>query len=560
MENGIIELALVTFLAAILGILGRIFKQPLFIAYLATGLLIGYFNYGDIVQKDFFQIFSEFGIMFLLFLVGLEVNYASIRTVGKISFILGIGQIIFTFFIGYIILHFGFGYAQVSAAYIALALTFSSTIIIVKLLSEKKDLNSLYGKISVGFMLVQDFVAIFVLVILAGLQTGSDGLAHNIIFTLLKGAGLFAGAVLLGRHVIPVLMNRVARSQELLFLISLAWLFLVVAAVQQLGFSLAIGGFIAGLALANSSENFEISGQMKPLKDFFLFIFFIILGSTIVISNVGGLLPLVVVLTLLVVIGNPFIVLLLMRILGYRRRTSFMAGLTVAQIGEFSLILAAMGLQLGHLTENDVALVTSVAVITITLCSYLIMNGNSLAIKLDPVLKFFERKRTGVEDVLIEDMVRRDIILVGVKRTGQAIAAHLTPQQVLLIDFDPDVVKKFRERGYSVLLGDIADPEIIEHAHMYDAHLVISTSPDFNDNMTLLSYVKKIEGNRKVVVRARTEIEARLLYKKGADYVIMPHFTAGNYIGHAVKEDPGGMFLNELKKRDISLLEKEVFS
>ena len=560
MENGIIELAIVTFLAAILGILGRIFKQPLFIAYLATGLLIGYFNYGDIVQKDFFRIFSEFGIMFLLFLVGLEVNYASIRTVGKISFILGIGQIIFTFFIGYIILHFGFGYAQVSAAYIALALTFSSTIIIVKLLSEKKDLNSLYGKISVGFMLVQDFVAIFVLVILAGLQTGSDGLAHNIIFTLLKGAGLFAGAVLLGRHVIPVLMNRVARSQELLFLISLAWLFLVVAAVQQLGFSLAIGGFIAGLALANSSENFEISGQMKPLKDFFLFIFFIILGSTIVISNVGGLLPLVVVLTLLVVIGNPFIVLLLMRILGYRRRTSFMAGLTVAQIGEFSLILAAMGLQLGHLTENDVALVTSVAVITITLCSYLIMNGNSLAIKLDPVLKFFERKRTGVEDVLIEDMVRRDIILVGVKRTGQAIAAHLTPQQVLLIDFDPDVVKKFRERGYSVLLGDIADPEIIEHAHMYDAHLVISTSPDFNDNMTLLSYVKKIEGNRKVVVRARTEIEARLLYKKGADYVIMPHFTAGNYIGHAVKEDPGGMFLNELKKRDISLLEKEVFS
>ena len=560
MEHGIIELALVTFLAAILGILGRIFKQPLFIAYLATGLLIGYFNYGDIVQKDFFRIFSEFGIMFLLFLVGLEVNYASIRTVGKISFILGIGQIIFTFFIGYIILYFGFGYAQVSAAYIALALTFSSTIIIVKLLSEKKDLNSLYGKISVGFMLVQDFVAIFVLVILAGLQTGSDGLAHNIIFTLLKGAGLFAGAVLLGRHVIPVLMNRVARSQELLFLISLAWLFLVVAAVQQLGFSLAIGGFIAGLALANSSENFEISGQMKPLKDFFLFIFFIILGSTIVISNVGGLLPLVVVLTLLVVIGNPFIVLLLMRILGYRRRTSFMAGLTVAQIGEFSLILAAMGLQLGHLTENDVALVTSVAVITITLCSYLIMNGNSLAIKLDPVLKFFERKRTGVEDVLIEDMVRRDIILVGVKRTGQAIAAHLTPQQVLLIDFDPDVVKKFRERGYSVLLGDIADPEIIEHAHMYDAHLVISTSPDFNDNMTLLSYVKKIEGNRKVVVRARTEIEARLLYKKGADYVIMPHFTAGNYIGHAVKEDPGGMFLNELKKRDISLLEKEVFS
>ena len=560
MENGIIELAIVTFLAAILGILGRIFKQPLFIAYLATGLLIGYFNYGDIVQKDFFRIFSEFGIMFLLFLVGLEVNYASIRTVGKISFILGIGQIIFTFFIGYIILYFGFGYAQVSAAYIALALTFSSTIIIVKLLSEKKDLNSLYGKISVGFMLVQDFVAIFVLVILAGLQTGSDGLAHNIIFTLLKGAGLFAGAVLLGRHVIPVLMNRVARSQELLFLISLAWLFLVVAAVQQLGFSLAIGGFIAGLALANSSENFEISGQMKPLKDFFLFIFFIILGSTIVISNVGGLLPLVVVLTLLVVIGNPFIVLLLMRILGYRRRTSFMAGLTVAQIGEFSLILAAMGLQLGHLTENDVALVTSVAVITITLCSYLIMNGNSLAIKLDPVLKFFERKRTGVEDVLIEDMVRRDIILVGVKRTGQAIAAHLTPQQVLLIDFDPDVVKKFRERGYSVLLGDIADPEIIEHAHMYDAHLVISTSPDFNDNMTLLSYVKKIEGNRKVVVRARTEIEARLLYKKGADYVIMPHFTAGNYIGHAVKEDPGGMFLNEFKKRDLSLLEKEVFS
>ena len=554
MTSGLLELAIVISIAAALGAAAKLLKQPIILAYLATGLLIGYFGFFNLADKETFQLFSSMGTMFLLFLVGLEINYTSLRLIGKPALIIGLGQLIFTFVIGFLIALF-FGFNNLISAYIAIALTFSSTIVVVKLLSEKKDLNSLYGKLSVGLLLVQDFVAILILIFLSGIETDKGLIFADIFLTVIKGGTLFALMLILGKKIFPKIFDKIARSQELLFLTSLAWLFIVAAGVEKIGFSLEIGGFLAGLALANSAEHFEISGRIKPLRDFFILIFFAILGSSIIFSGFNGLILPIIIFSLFVLIGNPLIVLIIMWLLGYRKRTSFLTGLTVAQISEFSLVLAALGFKLGHINKDVISLITAVGVITIALSSYLIIHADSIFRRLSPYLKFFERKNLKEDEFQIKEF-NKPIILIGSHRTGQSIAFNLPKEDLLIIDFDPEVIAQLKKRGFNYLFGDITDLEIMEKANLDEAKLIISTSPDLEDNLTLLSGMKNVATKPKIVVRARTEDEAKILYQNNADYVLLPHFTAGQYLGKTITLDPEMKILESLRKKDLELMEK----
>ena len=553
MTSGLLELAIVILIAAALGAIAKLLKQPIVLAYLIAGVVIGYFNFFHFGDKETFQVFADLGIMFLLFLVGLEINYTSLRLVGKASVLVGLGQIIFTAALGFLIAaSFNFTYFQ--SAYIAIALTFSSTIIVVKLLSEKKDLNSLYGKISIGLLLVQDFVAILILIFLAGIG-GEKIVLSETIFTIIKGIGLFVAMLYLGRKILPLIFDKIANSQELLFLTSLAWCFGIATLTAKLGFSIEIGGFLAGLALANSSEHFQISSRIKSLRDFFILIFFVILGSSLIFSNLSGIIIPIIVLSLFVLIGNPLIVLIIMGLMGYRKRTSFMCGLTVAQISEFSLILAALGLKIGHLTEEVVALITAVGIITITLSAYLIIYSEKIFQYLSPYLSVFERGKTKEDELSIKEF-HKPMILIGCHRTGQSIAYNLPKDDLLIIDFDPEIITQLKKRGFNYLFGDIADLEIIEKSNMDEAKLIISTSPDLEDNLTLLSEMKNAAAKPKIVVRARTEDEAKILYQNNADYVLLPHFTAGQYLGKTITLDPEMKILESLRKKDLELMEK----
>jgi Kef-type K+ transport system membrane component KefB len=553
MGTGILELAIVVLVAAVLGILAKFLRQPIILAYLAAGVLIAYFDFFHLANQETFQIFSDLGIMFLLFLVGLELNYASLRISGKASILVGLGQIAFTFLIGFLIAtQLGFNY--ISAAYIAIALTFSSTIIIVKLLSDKKDLSSLYGRVSIGFLLVQDFVAILILILLAGIETGGSLAFGTLSFAVLKGLLLFAVIFWLSKRFFPWLFDKIARSEELLFITSLAWVFLFAAAISKIGFSIEIAGFLAGLALANSSENFQIASRVRPLRDFFILVFFVILGSSIVFTSFSGLALPIIILSLFVLIGNPLIVLVIMGLMGYRKRTSFLSGITVAQISEFSLIIAALGLKVGHITEEIVALVTAVGVVTITLSTYLILNAEKIFKVFSKPLSVFERK--DVKEERMEGGLKKTIVLVGVGRTGRSIAQNLPKEKLLVIDFDPEAIATLSRHGFDALLGDITDVEIIEKANLKEATLVVSTSPDFESNAALLEEMRNLSRRPKVIVRARTEREAEALYGASADYVLLPHFTAGQYLGKTIAIDPEMEILSELRERDKSLLEK----
>ncbi|MEK7555497.1 MAG: cation:proton antiporter [Patescibacteria group bacterium] len=565
MGSGIFELAIVILIAAGLGIAAKLFKQPIVLAYIITGIVIGYFGFFHLDNREVFKVFSDLGIMFLLFLVGLEINFTSLRLVGKTSLIVGLAQIVFTFIIGFLIaLLFNFNYLH--SAYIAIALTFSSTIIIVKLLSEKKDLNSLYGKISIGFLLVQDFVAILLLIFLAGIESGEGLALDNIVLTIIKGAVLFGLMLWLGRKIFPLIFDKIAQSQELLFLTSLAWCFILATIVShpKIGFSIEIGGFLAGLALANSSEHFQISSRIRSLRDFFILIFFVILGSSMVFTNFSGITLAIIVFSLFVLIGNPLIVLIIMGLMGHRKRTSFLTGVTVAQISEFSLILAAFGLKLGHIDERTVSLITAVGIITITLSTYLIIYADKIFRYLSNYLSIFERRFPN-KNHRLKSGFHKPIILIGSHRIGQGIAYHIPKEKLLIIDFDPNVIGELRRAKYDYLFGDISDEEIFEQADIQNAQLLISTSPNFEDNLMLLNAINQLKkknppagGNikLKVILRAQDEKEAEILYQQGVDYALLPHFTSGQYLGRIIKLDPELAQLEKLKQRDLNLIRK----
>jgi Kef-type K+ transport system membrane component KefB len=315
METGFFELTIILTCAAVFSIIAKMLKQPTILAYIAVGVIINYLGVFELEKFEIFRLFSDLGIMLLLFLVGLEINYASLKMVGKVSLILGLGQVIFTSTGGFLISRM-FGFSVTEAAYIGVALCFSSTIIIVKLLSDKKDLNSLYGKISVGFLLVQDIVAILLLVMLTSMETSGGIVATDLLIAVAKAIGLFAVMLWLGRKIMPVLFDKVSYSQEVLFVTSLAWVFALAVIVNQINFSIEIAGFLAGIALANSSEHFQIANRVRPLRDFFIMMFFVSLGTSFVLSNLAEYGKEIVTYSIYVLIGNPLVVIILIGLLG----------------------------------------------------------------------------------------------------------------------------------------------------------------------------------------------------------------------------------------------------
>ncbi|MBI4993638.1 cation:proton antiporter [Candidatus Wolfebacteria bacterium] len=552
MTSGIFELTAIILIASALGIIAKLLKQPIILAYLATGAIIGYFGFFDLSNKETFKIFSEMGIMFLLFLVGLEINYNSLRLVGKSSLIIGFSQVVLTIAAAFFLATaLNFNYLQ--AAYISFALTISSTVIIVKLLSDKKDLNSLYGKISIGVLLVEDFLTIVVLFLLSGIESGGFDF-KNMTLVIAKGTLLFALVIYLGKKILPLIFDKISRSQELLFLTSLAWLFSLVAITNKIGFSIEIGGLLAGLALANSSEHFQISGYIRSLRDFFLLIFFVIMGYSMAFSNFHGLAYPIIIFSLFVLIVCPLIVIIIMGLLGFRSRTSFLTGLTMAQVSEFSFILAALGSKINHLDEKIVAIITAVGITTIAASSYMIIYGENIYKFLSPVLKIFERKKIKENGEIRE--FEKPIILIGCHRTGQNIAANISKEDLLIIDFDPEVIDRLKKQNFDYIFGDIADKDIFEAANFNKARLVISTSPELEDNLFLLSELNKLPNRDeiKIVLRARTETEAKILYNDKADYVIIPHFTAGQYLGKTINIDPELKILEQLKAQDLEII------
>lgn len=543
---GFSQIAVLLAAAAIAGIAAKLIRQPLIIGYLFAGYVLAVF--GLIPHGESLESLSQIGVALLLFLVGLEMKLSELPSIGKVALITGMGQIIFTSVVGFLLASV-LGFGTLPSIYIAVALTFSSTIIIVKLLSQKNDLGSLYGRISVGFLLVQDLVAVLILMFLAGLNTGEFG-PTTYLFVATKGIFLLLAVWFLSKKILPLIFAKIIdQSTELLFIVGIAWALGIAAFVGgPLGFSLEIGGFLAGLALSNLPDHLQISSRTRSLRDFFLTLFFLLLGTNLVVGDVGSLLVPAVVFALFVLIGNPLIVLTIMGIMGYRKRTGFMASVTVAQISEFSLILMAMGVAIGHVAEKEVAIVVMVGVITMTLSTYLILGADKLYPKLENILSIFERKKIKEPVFAIEKVLKDHVVLVGSHRTGTALMPLFVKHKVdfVVVDFNPELAEKLSSQKIPVVFGDITDSDILEAANMAEAKLVISTTSDLHDNLLILSYLKSKNAKAHTILKAAARDEALKLYKAGADYVIVPEVVAGEHIRHLVKSY--GISSNKIEK------------
>lgn len=532
-NNIFYEFAFLLLAGAVFGTIGHWLKQPLIVAFIGAGILVGPSGIDIIQSYDNIHLLAEIGITLLLFVVGLKLDFNEIKTLGAISLLTGLGQVLFTSVVGFAIAK-ALGYEAITSLYIAIALTFSSTIIIVKLLSDKQEIDSLHGRIAIGFLIVQDIVVIIMMIVLSGLGLqqagGEQSAAMQFAFLGVKSLGLVMLIPFLNRLVFPRLLPKIAINQELLILFAIAFAVFIAALAEFLGVGKEIGAFIAGVALASSEYKEAITGRLATLRDFLLFFFFIHLGSQLDIANLGQEFLDSAILSLFVLIGNPIIVLIIMGIMGYSKRTGFLAGLTVAQISEFSLVFAAMGLALGHINENTVGLITLVGLITIALSTYMILYSAPLYEKLAPYLSIFEKgeniQRQDAEDV--EQKGDIDIIVIGLGRYGRNILSHLDKQgrNVLGVDFDPGIVHSLKKKGQNTLYGDIEDPELIKYLPIKNTKVIISTITHLASNMSFISYLKEADYQGKVMSTVHYKSHGKKLEEHGADLIIVPYEDA----------------------------------
>lgn len=558
-----IEIGLIFLIATIVSILLKLIKQPLVVGYILTGVLVGPYALNILKSTEYVELFSKIGIAILLFIVGLSLSPSVIKEDGKVSLLTGIGQIVFTSLIGFFIA-FMLGYNTLTSIYIATALTFSSTIIIMKLLSDRGDLGKLYGRISVGFLLVQDIVATILLVLIpifGSIYVSQTGSSTNSIYLLgVKSLLTFGFIYLVSRLLLKRLINFIAVSGELLFIFSISWGLIVSSLFYYSGLSIEIGALVAGIMLSSTNYSFEITSKLKPLRDFFIVLFFILLGAHLVLGDLHLVVLPSIIFSLFVLVGNPLIVFYIMNYLGYRNKVGFMCGLAVAQISEFSLILMSLGVGLGHISKDAVSLVTLVGIITISGSTYMVMYADKIYKYINPILNKIQiyniktSKHTNKNTDKDVEMIIFGLGNVGGEFINSAIKLE---KEFLVVDYDPRTVNRMSDRQNNFVYGDAEDVEFLNEIKFHKCNTIISTIPNPEVNLSLLRFYRKHNKDGVVILVSHTREETEKMYLAGATYVIMPHFLGAHHAAkilvkgendHAVFEHERNVQLNQLTK------------
>ncbi len=529
MDLGVFEqVAVVLGVCVAAGALALLLKQPLIVGLLAAGIAVGPEALGLVEATSEIELLAKIGISLLLFVVGLKLDVRLVKRLGPVALATGLGQVIFTSVIGFMIA-VGLGFDTVPALYIAVALTFSSTIIIVKLLTDKRELDDLHGRIALGFLIVQDIVVVLAMIVITATGAGDpdEGLAQEILGVVLRGTALLVAIGLIGRYVMPAATHLLARSAELLVLAAVMWAVVVAAVSILLGFSEEVGAFLAGMSLASTPYREALVGRLSTLRDFLLVFFFIELGTQFELTTALDQLGAAVVFSLFVLIGNPIIVMVIMGVMRYRKRVSFKAGLTVAQISEFSLILVALGVNQGQIGTEVVGLVTAVGLVTISASTYLIYNSDAIFDRLEPMLRIFEFRQPKADLDLSDGRPEPEFIVVGLGRFGSTLVGELQQrgERVLAVDFDPRSVRE-SEANCDVIFGDAEDPDLPEQLPLQRTRWVISSIRDLEVNEHLLSSFRHHGYTGRIAMAADDEATAQLLEEAGADITIRPLHVA----------------------------------
>lgn len=528
------EFALLLIISALAGAVAVRLRQPVLIAYIVVGIAVGPAGFGLVKAHEQVALLAEIGVTVLLFVVGLKLDLHHVRHIGAVALATGLGQLAFTIVFGFVLILL-LGKGVMEAIYVAVALTFSSTIIIVKLLSDKRELDSLHGRIAVGFLIVQDIAVVLAMMAMSALRGADDAdmlaVAGSLVLRLTAAAVLM---VLLMRYVLPRLVEAMAPSQELLLVFAIAWGTGLAALGEWAGFSKEAGAFMAGFSLASTSYREAMNARLTSIRDFMLLFFFIDLGAKLDFSTLGAELWPAVALSFFVLIGNPLIVMVIMGYMGYRKRTGFLAGLTVAQISEFSIVFVAMGISLGHVGVEALGLTTLVGLVTITLSTYMILYSHRLYERLSPWLGVFERRRPFRELAVERQRTPRtqpEIIVFGLGRYGTRLVQQLRTAgiEVLGVDFDPEAVRALRRRKLPVRFGDGEDPVFLETLPLQHAPWVITTFPQWESNRAFLHALRQAGFGGKVAGVVRDEAHGDAMGAAGVERVLNPFNDAADH-------------------------------
>jgi Kef-type K+ transport system membrane component KefB len=537
----------------------KFFKQPLIIGYIITGLIAGPSFFNILSSTETVELFSKIGITSLLFIVGLGLSPKVIKELGIVSVVTGFGQIIFTTIAGYIISSL-LGFPPIQSLYIAIALTFSSTIIILKLLTDKGDINKLYGRITLGSLLIQDIAAALILVFISSVTNVEPGanLYIELISVLLKGFLLLVLLFFTTTYLLKKVSRFIGSSQEYLFVFGLSWGMAVASIYHFLGLSIEIGALVAGVSLSITPFSLELSSKLKPLRDFFIILFFILLGYNMSFDSWQQLIIPTAIFSIFILIGNPLIMQILLNLLGYTRKLSFMAGLTVAQISEFSLILISLGYSVGHLSKEIVSMITMIGIITIAGSSYMILYSEKLYTYIEKFLYLIEFRKVKKSHREIKNDF--DAIIFGYRRSGPEIAQIFKEKKYkyLIVDFDPHSIEKLKANGLHAEYGDMSDLEFLNELPLANVKLIVSTVSDLHANLLFLNILRKINSKAVVIIIADTLDNSLALYESGATHVVLSHYIgahqAANMIlqkGHEIEK------YEEMKQRQIKYLKNQ---
>jgi Kef-type K+ transport system membrane component KefB/voltage-gated potassium channel Kch len=525
------QLSLVLALAAAISLLARLFKQPPIIGYIVSGFLVGPALLNVIHAEAAFESFSQIGIALLLFMVGLGLNVAVIRSTGK--------PVLLTFlFITVVLGGSGYGlswllgFTHVESLLMATALLFSSTIIVVKALSDKRGQSRLYGQLAIGILLLEDIVATVALLFVSAGSGGSGTSELGLLGA--KGLGLAFGLIFVGAVVMPRLSHFFAASQELLFLFALAWTFGVASAFSAVGFSLEVGALFAGVALAHLPYAQEMGTRLKPLRDFFIILFFIGLGINLGFEQIGSAIVPALLFSTAVMILKPLLTMGSLGMLGYTKQTGFKSAIHLSQISEFSIVLIVVSVASGLASNDLIATITLTALITIAMSTYLMQYDNKLYRLLERKLSIFERKETKRE---LKELKHYPLVLLGYHKGGYEFVRTFREMKkgYVVIDFDPDIIEELERQNIHHLYGDVTDLELLDEMGVHRSELIVSTIGDSSTNRLVLGHLMRRNKDALFICHASSYDEAEKLYEKGAAYVILPHFIGSEQISSFIR-------------------------
>ena len=535
--------------AGLLGLIMKTLRQPLIMGYILAGVIIGPIGFRYITGPSEIITIAEIGLILLLFMIGLEIDLKKMFSAGKLVILTGILQFPICLGLGFLIfsglgqmgLDLGDGYNRF---YLAIAVSISSTMIVVKLLYDKMELDTLPGRITIGILIFQDIWAIIILTIQPNL---SNPQVMGILKTFGIGGLLVAAALVISKYVLPVIFKSAAKLPELMMVLALAWCFLIclVAAHPKVGLSMEMGALIAGVALATFPYNLDVIAKVTSIRDFFITLFFVALGMQIPIPHVGilGLALLIAGVVILLRIFGVFAVLYTLR---GGHRTSLLASFNLSQISEFSLVILTLGIGFGHIGQASLTTVIWVFVILAVGSTYLVKYSHGIQ-------GFLSRRlsRLGIKDLSApekekEAQKQRPIIMLGFFRIGSAFLDHISRKkqnlldQIMVVDFNPVVKQELKKQGIPCVYGDVSHPDTLHHAKISHARVVLCTIPDAflkgTSNHKFIGVVRRLCPEAKIIVTGENDLQSRALYDAGADLVIQTSALAANFLIPVVEQ------------------------